>query len=364
MKERILYLSHIDWNWIKQRPQFIAENLSRDFDVSVIYMFQNQRKHLQKRSHKGSDVSPLFSIPFSGRLGGLLAKVNKIFLTAQFSYHIRRVSPDYIYLTYPLQYEFLPKSYTGKIIYDCMDNYTALCLDREKEKVALFEGKIVNRADYICVSSNNLIKKLVERYGVQFQSKMNLVRNGYNGELLKICDHISPSSNEFTLTYVGTVGKWFNFDFILRSIEDIPNIRYKIIGPVDIQAPESKKIEYLGTIEHDKLYDAVKDANCLIMPFVLNDIVEAVDPVKLYEYINYNKNILCVKYDEIERFDPFVYFYEDYDSYKEQIKKMMNDNILKYNAQLRETFLTENSWSSRVKSIERIVHRQQEEDIL
>ena len=26
--------------------------------------------------------------------------------------------------------------------------------------------------------------------------------------------------------------------------------------------------------------------------FKLNDIVEAVDPVKLYEYINFNKNIM------------------------------------------------------------------------
>ena len=35
--KRILYLSHISWNWIKQRPQFIAEQLAKDYIVDVYY---------------------------------------------------------------------------------------------------------------------------------------------------------------------------------------------------------------------------------------------------------------------------------------------------------------------------------------
>ena len=27
MMKKILYVTNVDWNWIKQRPQFIAENL-------------------------------------------------------------------------------------------------------------------------------------------------------------------------------------------------------------------------------------------------------------------------------------------------------------------------------------------------
>ena len=46
-----------------------------------------------------------------------------------------------------------------------------------------------------------------------------------------------------------------------------------------------------------------------MMPFILNELIESVDPVKLYEYINFEKNIICIKYDEILRFKDFVYFY-------------------------------------------------------
>jgi len=37
MKSKILYLMHVDWEWIKQRPQFIAEGLSKFYDVHVFF---------------------------------------------------------------------------------------------------------------------------------------------------------------------------------------------------------------------------------------------------------------------------------------------------------------------------------------
>ena len=36
-RKKILYLMHIPWGWIKQRPHFLAELLSIDFDVDVFY---------------------------------------------------------------------------------------------------------------------------------------------------------------------------------------------------------------------------------------------------------------------------------------------------------------------------------------
>lgn len=356
MKEKILYLSHIDWNWIKQRPQFIAEELKEYFDIAVLYMFQNsKRKALQKRSYKGEAVSPIFSIPFAGRIKpiGLL---NNIFLTAQMKLYINRVKPKYVYFTFPSQIDILPKNYSGRVIYDCMDDHIAMACSNRKERLIEQEQRMLDRANVVLVSSENLKKQLLTRYGHQHDSKINLVRNGYNGEILSVLPKEVAPCSKFTLSYIGTVGKWFNFEYIMKSIEDIPQINYKIIGPIDTDVPNSERIEYVGTLEHDELYNAIKNTDGLIMPFVVNDIVASVDPVKLYEYINFNMNILCVKYDEIERFSPFVHFYTDYASYKEQIEAMIEDNTLLYNKELRNSFLTENNWSARAKAIYEIIH--------
>lgn len=356
MKEKILYFSHIDWNWIKQRPQFIAEGLRDIFDVSVLFMFQiRNRKSLQKRSYREENAKPFFLIPLASRIS-LLGKLNKIFTKLQFRYHVKKEKPDYIYVTYPLQDEFLHESGDYKIIYDCMDNYTVLCQEYMSEKIFALEKSLVKKADYILVSSNNLKLKLCERYGDFIENKIYLVRNGYNGSILDVDAKLPSGMKDFTVSYIGTIGKWFDFDLLKKSLEDFPSLKYRIIGPTDTKVLIHDRIEYAGTVEHNKLYDLIKDTDCLIMPFVLNEIVEAVDPVKLYEYINYNMNILCVKYDEIERFEPFVHFYTDYDSYKEKIASLIKDNTIKYDSQTRFEFLSSSGWNTRVKTIEQVVH--------
>ncbi|MBQ4322461.1 MAG: glycosyltransferase [Clostridia bacterium] len=351
MKKKMLYMSHVDWNWIKQRPHFLAEGLGEHFDVSVVYAFQNRnRKKLQKRSFEGQDVSPIFSIPFAGRTG-ITRALNERLLRFQFRRQMKRVKPAYIYLTYPTQESLVPKEFSGTVIYDCMDDHVAMAPEGRKALLREAEARMVKRADIVLVSSENLCNVLLSRYGEEYGAKMNLVRKGYSGEILSMEPKSGKVGEEFVISYIGTVGPWFNFDFVLRSLAEFPNLRYKIIGPVETQIPSAERLDFVGTVEHHKLYDAIQDADCLTMPFVVNDIIVSVDPVKLYEYINYNMNILVVSYPEIARFDPFVFFYDSYESFAAQIKGMMQDNTVKYSNEERVRFLGENGWDSRVSAI-------------
>ena len=245
----------------------------------------------------------------------------------------------------------IPKGYTGKIIYDCMDNHTAMAAPQNKATIRSYEEQMVARADYILVSAQKLKEELLKNYPGLDESKITIVRNGYNGKILPVQEQSQPEDT-FTISYIGTIGSWFNFEFLLKSLEEFPNLHYRIIGPAENpNLPKAERLHYVGTVEHHKLHEAIADVQCLTMPFQLNDIVEAVDPVKLYEYINFNKNILCIRYKEIERFESFVYFYTDYESFRNQIQKMMDDNTLRYSPQAREDFLMESSWTSRAEQI-------------
>lgn len=96
------------------------------------------------------------------------------------------------------------------------------------------------------------------------------------------------------------------------------------------------------------------------MPFKLNKIVESVDPVKLYEYINFDKNIITIKYNEIDRFKPFVYFYDNEVDYCKRIGQVLSDSSIKYNQILRNKFLDKNSWKERVKRINELLENKDE----
>ena len=351
MKKKMLYMSHVDWCWIKQRPQFMAEALHTHFDVSAVYVHQNKnRSVLQKRNDTIFPVHPLYAIPGASRTA-ITRRIGEAFQAWQYRRFVKKYKPEYLYFTYPTQFPLIPKKFSGKIIYDCMDNHAAMISGKQKDVVRHYEEKMTQRADFVLVSAQKLKDSLLENYPQLPESKLTIVRNGYNGQILPVQEE--PARQDiFTIAYIGTIGAWFNFDFLLKSLEEFPNLHYRIIGPSDNpNLPQADRLHYVGTVEHHKLHDAIRDTQCLVMPFRLNDIVEAVDPVKLYEYINFNKNILCIRYKEIARFEPFVHFYTDYESFRKQIQKMMQDNTLRYTQQDRQTFLQESSWASRAAQV-------------
>lgn len=357
---RIAYIMQVDWRWIKQRPHFIAEGLARNYEVTVFYQFRYQLRGFQNNTAKGVKLKPMFVIPRGDRVDAL-RKVNLKIKKWIFQRHIKRDQSDWIYMTYPDQIHLLPKDYSGNILYDCMDDHIAFLSDiAEKRLLEKEESKLVRRANHVVVSSEKLKAVLLERYGNDVEKKITIVRNAFNGEIVESNTvgniPLEKENRKFKIVYFGTISKWFDFDVLLKSAEDFPNIQFRLFGPVDgVEIPVSPNIEYLGTVEHDELLGAVADADCFIMPFVVNEIIESVDPVKLYEYINFQKNILCVEYAEIKRFEPFVYFYSGYASFKQQIEKLLVCNALKYTQQQRLQFLYDNNWESRIETLESVL---------
>ena len=57
----------------------------------------------------------------------------------------------------------------------------------------------------------------------------------------------------------------------------------------------SDKVIFHGPIEHSRLIENKELYDVLIMPFIRNELIESVDPVKLYEYIAFeNQSSPCI----------------------------------------------------------------------
>lgn len=350
--KKIVYVMNVDWNWIKQRPHFIAEELAQDNDVTIVYRYRYDRRGLQKRSAEGQRIRPIYVIPRGDRID-FLRKINHWIKKMSIRYQVAKRKAEVLYLTYPDQFDAVPPAFAGKVIYDCMDNHPAFVKEPAvRQTIEKQEAALIERADHVLVSSQKLGQVLLERYGDCHRSKLTLVRNGYNGQELPVEKiPVSAEEEKYTVAYFGTISNWFNFDFLRKSLEEFPNLHYLLMGPADVEIPQVQRLSYIGTVEHANLGNAIADAKCLMMPFVVNEIIESVDPVKLYEYINFNRDILCIKYPEVERFEPYVYFYEDYPSFRSQLEQLMHTNSVKYTALEREDFLKQNSWAERANVI-------------
>lgn len=122
--KKILYVMNVNWNWIKQRPHYLAEELAKYYDIEIVYPENFNKKGYQNRSTKGLKIKGIKCIPFIDRINSLKI-INEKIRTKQIINNILINNYDIIYLTYPTQVDAIPKNFSGILIYDCMDNYPA-----------------------------------------------------------------------------------------------------------------------------------------------------------------------------------------------------------------------------------------------
>lgn len=342
MPSKILYLMHVPWGWIEQRPHIFAKKLGEDYEVCVAcwrslvrYLLRQDKLNPPAALHPRS----LWRLP-SLLEGGVLS--------ALFTRHVRRKISDIdeyecIWVTYPTMIDLIPEDYAGIIIYDCMDDHAAMVEADKRREVILAEERLLKRADAVIVSSDYL-------KAVKGREDALTIRNGYKeGTVYPICP--AEVKEKYVLGYFGTVDKWMDFDLLNKTVERFDNLSFKIIGP-RVDGRGINHAVFTGPVCHEDLYDSIEECDCLIMPFVVNEVIKAVDPVKLYEYIAFGKCVVACWYPEIDRFSDYVYFYHSEDEFHRLMDELTNTGFpVKYSEKQRDEFLATNSWEERYRSV-------------
>lgn len=360
MRHRILYIMNVDWDWAKQRPHFLAQHLSRSHDVLVLYPFAWRRSHLTKIERGGIRLHPFFRLPFGGRFA-LIGKLNVVLLRIMAKVFLKWHRPDIVWISSPELFEYHPKHISARLIYDCMDDVLAFPRNApRRDLLAASEKELIDACSHVFCSSNNLRDKLIARTG--HSEKYSIVHNAFepsafagisgNEEARKI-------EGRYVLGYVGTISSWLDFEALIEIINAFSSVEIHLMGPVEnleMPLPQHERIKYLGAVQHGEIQARVDGFDALMMPFQVTELIQSVDPVKLYEYVFFNKPIVSVRYPEIERFSGFVDFYMDHEELVSTIGRYLAGGFKKkYSNDDRLKFITSNTWSSRINLIEKIL---------
>lgn len=345
----------MDWAWIRQRPHYLAYGLSEHYDVNVVFKASRHKSGWHENPSAGLTVAGLYTMPYHKMRS--VYPVHRAYCKLALSNAIRRTRPDVVWVTHPEILGFIPSSYRGYLAYDCMDDAQEFTHGQywERGYYLAQEKRLLKRAQRVFVTSEYLARRIDEREPCR--AKSVVVRNAFGGAILdpSKLPQIEKTGPPYKVTYFGTVAPWFDIEALRKCLREIPEIEFEVIGPshsVDTSAWVSDRLSFVGPIGHDELPGRVADADCLVMPFQVNELIRSVDPVKLYEYINLNKPIVSVEYDEIRRFEPFVHFYGSAGELATVLRSRISDGFRrKYTDEQRAAFLSENTWQSRVDAI-------------
>lgn len=368
---RILYLMHVPWGWIKQRPHFLAEYLAKDFAVDVYYKkpILVHKRHLLTQENITSNLSirgfkyiPLNKIP--------VVKYLKLDFVNRFLLHYQLpdfAEYDYIWFTCPSLYLLFSERLkpTNRIIYDCMDDMLEFSFCKNNvllaSKMLDAERELLQKSDIVFCSSDYLKNKILSRTGISRNvvTLNNAVELPHlegssvtNGKTALTLSKIRKLSHP--LLYIGTISEWFDFNLLIKVLGKYRDVNLVLAGPTNTEIPSHPQIHYIGTVSRDDIFALMSTAWCLVMPFQVNELIRSVNPVKLYEYIYAGKPVIAPRYGETIKFSPYVELYESEEDFFDIVEKYVTVGSLPENKRKEMIdFARHNTWGDRYQIVKK-----------
>ena len=155
--------------------------------------------------------------------------------------------------------------------------------------------------------------------------------------------------------YYGALASWFDYDIVKKLAKKYPNIAFVLIGiKYDISFDQSKiheipNIKYIGPVDYSILPIYAKYFDIAWIPFIINEITLATNPIKVFEYMALGKYIItsalpeCRKYKSVNIANNFSEYCLLIDNYK----KNYNSEYIK----ILYDEATANSWQQKANDI-------------
>lgn len=227
--------------------------------------------------------------------------------------------------------------------YDAMDDFPAFYQGLSRSAMARREQRIADKVSRISVSSTTL----AERFAA-YRSKLAVVHNACTVESLPPVDALRKQPDNLVLGYLGTIGHWFDWPFVLALAHANSSLRIHLIGPLYTAVPEPLpfNIRLLPACDHTTAISLMQSFSVGLIPFKRSDLTASVDPIKYYEYRALGLPILSTYFGEMaRRRGQAGVFIADADAdLTYQVSIAMVHKYRRYEIQ---TFRKNNSWEAR-----------------
>jgi teichuronic acid biosynthesis glycosyltransferase TuaH len=173
------------------------------------------------------------------------------------------------------------------VVYDMTDDWTAAARSpREHARIVAGDDALLRRADAVIVCSTGLQRS---RGDVR---EVHLIPNAVDVERYRRpAARPADMPAEPVALYAGTLHEdRLDVDLVLRTADALPGGRVLLVGP-DALAPansarlvEHPRIDLTGPRARDEMPGYLQHAHVLLVPHVVDEFTESLDPIKLYEY--------------------------------------------------------------------------------
>lgn len=274
--------------------------------------------------------------------------------------------------------DLILKKYTDNgftLLYEYIDDLNPVLAGTKDlpENVRIIHEYVCNNpsSSLVVTSADRLYQDIVNKR----KGKENVIMstNGvdykhFSNENLQIPDNKNfkdiIAQNKPIIGYYGALASWFDYDLVKYIAKENKNTNIVLIGiKYDCSFDESKieeydNIHYLGPIDYKDLPSYAKFFNICTVPFKINEITLATNPIKIFEYMALGKPIITTAMPECYKYKS-VLVAENKEEFNQFLNTSLNynkeDNKDYFEILKREALA--NTWESKTRDIVELLER-------
>lgn len=310
----LLNFSIIAWNFRFQRPQQLAQQIAQkgnrifyiknEFTPGIIengfapFLVKKIQKNIYEITLSASRNLFIYDDkPSSKDLQVIMASVKNLINNANIINPVAKFDHPF--------WSHLLKKLSMPIIYDCMDNHQGF--SETGSHLKSLEQKLFQQADITLATSQYLHKVATKNKA----KHITLVPNASDFDhFSQAIQQIDPIPNDLRrinkpiIGYYGAIAEWFDTSILEDIAKNHQDKSIVLIGQVTNHKVEKLSRQYpniflLGEKKYQDLPAYLSHFDVCIIPFIINELIKATHPVKVYEYLAAGKPVVTTKMPEI-----------------------------------------------------------------
>jgi GT2 family glycosyltransferase/glycosyltransferase involved in cell wall biosynthesis len=195
-----------------------------------------------------------------------------------------------------------------KLWYDCMDEWADF--PNIGAELLVEEERLVRSADLVTMTASLLHVKWSPT-----ARRSLLVRNGADFEFFRercVPNSLLEGIGHPVIGFYGGLAEWIDYALIAECARRRPSWSFVLVGDVFVTdlagLDKLPNVHMLGRRPYDDMPRYLYHFDVCMIPFKLNDVTHAVDPVKFYEYMSAGKPVVAVPLKEMAIYEEVAHF--------------------------------------------------------
>lgn len=239
----------------------------------------------------------------------------------------------------------------NKFVFDAIDNWLFHPQMPDKDIIRVNYDYVDENADLILTVSEDLVKTFSKNKNIKW------IPNGVDCNFFSDAVTKLKCGTESIIGYVGKIQDRVDFALVEKCLKNMQN-RFVFIGPIYSQRDVIKKlkekysnIDFIGDVHYNNLPSVMKEIDVAIMPHVVNDFTNSMNPLKLYEYLASGKPVVTTRVAGTSTISSYVHIAFSDDEFVNDLKILV-ETVDKIEPQkIIESIPMECTWKARTETI-------------